>query len=111
MGEPTEIVSWDEAAVRAAPGEVRIPARRLPIPPPADLAPRIVPTTAGSETPEDACDTARLAAAILGHRRVSIVIEVDGLRDLEAESEAEDTLRAEGWEFDAADQKPNRSVS
>ena len=90
--------TWDEDAIRAAPGDVLVPARLLPIPPPSDLLARIVPTTIGSETPEDACDTARMAAMILGHRRVLLIIEVDGSRDEHAEREAVGVLEAEGFQ-------------
>lgn len=95
-------ISWDEAAVRAAPGDVRVPARTLPIPPPPDLCGRIVPTTHGSETPEDACATARIAAEILGHRRTCVVVEVDGERDEPAEREAREILASEGFEVSGA---------
>jgi hypothetical protein len=107
MAAPTEIDGWDEAAVRSAPGDVLVAARSLPNPPPSDLLARIVPTTAGCETPEDACETARLAAAILGHRRVCVVIDVDGSSDEPAEVEARATLVAEGFDV----QNPNSSGS
>ncbi len=107
MPEPTVLDGWDERAVAAAGGDVWIPARALPNPPPACWCARLVPTTAGSETPEDAVDTARLAARIVGHRRVVVTIRVDGVADEGAEAEAETTLVAAGFDV----QKPNRSGS
>jgi hypothetical protein len=107
MMPPIVLDAWDPDAVAAATGDVWVAARAMPIPPPSAWCARIVPMTVGSETPEDAVDTARLIAEVVGHRRVVVVVAVDGRRDGDAEAEVTRALLAEGFSV----QNANSSAS